>query len=46
MLGAAAGKSAVEDYSSDDPRYDLILGWRPFRHLALEASYIKPRPAR
>lgn len=39
-LGAAAGKSVVEDYSSNDLRYDLILGWRPFRHLALEASYI------
>lgn len=30
----------AEDYSSNDLRYDLILGWRPFCHLALEASYI------
>ena len=36
---AAAGKAVVEDYGSNDLRYDLMLGWRPFRYVALEAGY-------
>jgi|MudIll2142460700_1097286.scaffolds.fasta_scaffold00149_5 hypothetical protein len=39
-LAAAAGKAMVEDYSTNDLCYDLFLGWRPFRHFALEAGYI------
>lgn len=39
-LAAAAGKAAVEDYASNDLRYDLLLGWRPFRYLAFEAGYM------
>lgn len=39
-LSTAAGKSVVEDYSSTAIRYDLMLGWQPFRYLAVEAGYI------
>lgn len=39
-IGAAFGKSQVEDFSSNSVRHDFILGWRPLPNLALEGSYI------
>jgi len=39
-IGAALGKSQIEDFSSNSMRYDLILGWQPLSYLAIEASYI------
>ena len=39
-IGAALGKTQVEDFSSNSVRHDLILGWQPLSYLAIEASYI------
>jgi hypothetical protein len=39
-IGAALGKTKVEDFSSNSVRHDLILGWQPLSYLAIEASYI------
>jgi len=38
--GLALGKSQVEDFSNNGLRHDLIIGWRPWRYLGLEGSYI------
>jgi hypothetical protein len=39
-VGAALGKSQIEDFSSNSMRHDFILGWQPLSYLAIEASYI------
>jgi len=39
-VGAALGKTQVEDFSSNSVRHDFILGWRLLSFLAVEASYI------
>jgi len=39
-LGAALGKSQVEEFSNNSVRHDFILGWRPWRYLGIEGSYI------
>ena len=38
--GLALGKSQVEDFSNNSLRHDLIIGWRPWRYLGVEGSYI------
>ena len=39
-VGAALGKSQVEDFSSNSVHHDFIIGWRPWRHVGFEGSYI------
>jgi len=39
-LGAAVGATQIEDYESNSVRHDFIIGWRPWRYLGFEGSYI------